>query len=1354
MILLQCTRCAECDSADYFINHSNFNCMGQPCLTFQQFSANASKLLKDDTVLRFSAGIHSSPSKGLKVVNKEKFSSIAKNMDTIITCLDSKSFQFDNVTMVTITNLTFKGCGKAYPRTNSVIIAFNSTININHCTFINSKGRIINTEFCDVTVTESVFKFSYGSVLLVKLNTTVHVTDSIYEWNLSSQFSMIYSNLSEITFKNCTFRNNSAERSSRMILIRNSTFELKQCELASNQAKMSIISSGNCTVNIDGTTFKHNSINTTGIVSLEATTSTINSSIFLNNIALNRGILRIYKGKAIIYNRLLFQRNKVKMGVVYIYQSKVEMILCSKYRSKFHKQFVIQENKAKWGVLYVLQSEMVIDQNVIIQGNNAVWNAVDFRKSTIKLNGNFLFLNNIGCILIEESPTNFIRFSKFSNNKQNKQRSSTKLRFGGAVTSIWSIVRFKGTTRFLENNSLKVGGAILAIESRLYANSNISFSDNSAKDGGALYLDNSNFICKEMCSFVSNVASSKGGAIHAINSVIHVGYEWHTLPQLMNTSTTISFINNTAKGMGGGLSLEANAKLQAPLYPKYYYDMTFNNNDASKGGAIYVNDNTNIGTCKGKQYSTCFFNIPNFYSSEREGRLKIHSNRGRFTLYGGLLDRCTQRTTLSDILNNDYKPFKMTGIDHLKSISNDPNIQQIITSDPVQICFCKDETYNCTVNNKTYKIKNGEAFNVTITAVDQVQHPVRAKIHVEHQSTNIRLGIGQQAKNIDDRCSNLTLAVYVPNVHHVFPTNLTIYADGPCGRIGISHRTLLVNILPCQCPIGFQPLNESEGCSCDCFSQLKHHKLICNQTSQTLKRQGDFWINYTNDSGTIHYIIYSHCPYDYCLPSTSNVSVNLNLPNGIDAQCAYDRTGLLCSSCKSDLSLSLGSSLCLPCPKNWPKTFVIILLGAMASGIALVMVIFLPNLTVATGTLNGLIFYANIVASNYCPLPKSSFFTVFISWLNLELGLDTCFYKGMDTYSKAWLQFAFPTYLIVVLIMVIVISRYSSRFAKLIGKRNPVATLATLILLSYTKIIRNIIDIFSVAVVHYYGFRKILWLPDANVEYLRGKHVPLFFVATIIIAIGLAYTVLLFTWQWLLKAPNYILLRWIRNTRLNLFMEANVAAYNPKHRYWSGLLLFIRVALYLEIAYYNSYEINASILTTGLIAACLLFAKTLYRNKVYKKRMIDYLDSFSYLNLLMLSIAQLYSQHNKTGQIIAAKISVSAAFLQLLFVLTYHIIITVLEIPQLSRVHLSLAQRLQRESKLIELLPLNSEQETEIRTMTRHVIPTSTEVGLSDSRDASAPEYGNSEEQGVSENSTQSNWVETDSLREPLLKEL
>jgi predicted outer membrane repeat protein len=1354
-ILLQCSRCIECDSVNYNITPSNLECLGPHCLTFQQFSANASKFLKNDTSLRFSSGVHYSPSDGLNIANKERFSTNSENMDSVITCNESRVFIFENVAKVNLTNLIFKGCGKINPKLIAVIKVINSNIHINHCTFIHSKGMVIDTKLCTLTVTGSIFRFSNGSALVVRHYATVFITNSIYEWNNSSQLPMIYVNLGKASLKHCLFRKNSPKGSVRMIYIRNSTVELRQCKLDSNRATANILLSANSIVSISETIFKQNFISSSGIVLLDNCLSTIFNSMFLRNTATISRILLVYKSKIKIYGKFIFQENIAEQQVFDIDHS--EILSISNEDVKNHGELIIQGNIASWGVFAIRHSVVQMHQTILIQGNSGDLHTVAFGKSTIKFNGDVSFINNTGCILIEESQMEFTKSNKFSGNER---ENSIIYEYGGAITSIWSTIKFNGTTRFLRNKSWKVGGAIFAIESRLYANNAIQFSNNFAEEGGALYLDNSNFMCEKECMFNDNMATLRGGAIHAINSLIYIGYEWHTPYHIPSSKQIkISIVNNTAQGEGGGLSLGVNAKLQGPLDPLYDYIINFTNNTANKGAAIYVDDSTYTGTCNNNQYSTCFFNIPYYFSRfsrEMQGKISIHSNSGKFTLYGGLLDRCIQGTSFIEILHRQYTKI---GIDSLKNISNNPDIEQMITSDPVRICFCDGETeYNCIVKSMEYESKNGEPFTATIVAVDQVERSVNATIIVEYQSAHIRLGTGQRIRNISDRCSNVTLTAYTSQ--QSISTNLTIYAKGPCKGIGISSRTLIVHILPCECPIGFEPSPKSESCSCDCSLRLKSYKVLCNQTSKSIIRQDDFWINYTqfNDSGTIkvYYVVYSHCPYDYCLLPTSNVSINLNIPNGIDAQCVDSRTGLLCSTCKSDLSLSLGSSLCLRCLKNWPTIFVIIILGAMTSGVVLVIAIFILDLTVAIGTLNGLIFYANVVASNHYSLPKSSFFSVFISWLNLELGLDTCFYKGMDSYSKAWLQFVYPTYLIVLLVMVIIMSKYSSKFAKLIGKRNPIATLATLMLLSYTKIIRNIIDIFSVAVIHYHDHHKILWLPDANIRYLHGKHIPLFFFATIIIAMGLAYTLLLFTWQWLLKAPNHKLLKWTRNTRLNLFMEANLAAHTPKHRYWTGLLLLIRVALYIEIAYHNSYETNASILATGLIAGCLLFVKALYRNKVYKKRVVDYLDSFSYLNLLVLSTAQLYNQNNMT----AAKLSVSAAFLQFLFVLTYHTIKIMLQVPCLKRLNMnsSLAQRLyKKESKPGESV-LTTSQEITMQEMAIHVTPTSSEVGLSDSKEEPTPECGDSEKYDISDSgralqSFITKWDETDGLREPLLQE-
>ena len=155
---------------------------------------------------------------------------------------------------------------------------------------------------------------------------------------------------------------------------------------------------------------------------------------------------------------------------------------------------------------------------------------------------------------------------------------------------------------------------------------------------------------------------------------------------------------------------------------------------------------------------------------------------------------------------------------------------------------------------------------------------------------------------------------------------------------------------------------------------------------------------------------------------------------------------------------------------------------------------------------------------------------MFISWLNLEFGIDMCFFPGMDTYVRTWLQLAFPAYIILLVVLVIIISSYSIRFSKLIGKKDPVATLATLILLSYARILEICFESLSVGILPYPdGTKEHLWLPDATVKYdLSGKHIPLYLAAVLILMVGLIYTALLFLWQWLLYLPDWKVFKWTR----------------------------------------------------------------------------------------------------------------------------------------------------------------------------------------------------------------------------------
>ena len=548
---------------------------------------------------------------------------------------------------------------------------------------------------------------------------------------------------------------------------------------------------------------------------------------------------------------------------------------------------------------------------------------------------------------------------------------------------------------------------------------------------------------------------------------------------------------------------------------------------------------------------------------------------------------------------------------------------------------------------------------MSLVAVDQVDHTVDANITVSLSSSDGGFDEGQQIQSVVRNCNNLTFNVFSPREDE----KLNLSPDGPCGSATLSTSHVTIEFIECTCPVGFQPL--STKCECDCDSAMSPYITECNiTTSSVLRKDTNSWITYINDTYPPEYVIYQNCPFDYCQPQTQSVTINFNLPNGADSQCAYNRTGVLCGACKEDLSLSLASSRCVPCHTHWPAVFVVILLAAAIAGILLVTALLALNMTVSVGLINGFIFYANIVSAGsavFFPSSEPSFPSVFVAWLNLDIGIDVCFIDGLDAYAKIWLQLVFPLYIISLVVIAIIVSEYSPRFAGLIGKKDPISTLATLILLSYAKLLSTTITALSSAVLDYPdGHQETVWLPDGNVPYFKGKHIPLALVALLIIIIGLPYTILLFLWQWIVRAPRWMIFKWTRNTKLNAFIASHHVPHNSKYRYWTGFLLLVRVVLYATASVTVSAKPETFSLTTIILTGGLIVFKCIRGVRVYKKSLVDLVDTALYFNLLVLSAFSQYDfKTDITKETTVAHISTIITFILFIGATFYHVILLV-----------------------------------------------------------------------------------------------
>ena len=288
---------------------------------------------------------------------------------------------------------------------------------------------------------------------------------------------------------------------------------------------------------------------------------------------------------------------------------------------------------------------------------------------------------------------------------------------------------------------------------------------------------------------------------------------------------------------------------------------------------------------------------------------------------------------------------------------------------------------------KTYP---GLEINTSIATVGYYGGTSPGVVLVSAQHATLVRYYGQ---NVTTNCFQLQILL-----QNTFSTTalVDIRVDGGLQGWGVS---IGVDIL--ECPIGFTEISSGQ-CHCEQFLDTSNVQCNLSATSFLFLRSGNSWFAYNNNTQCI--IGTTNCPFDYC--NRSNVSFNIMEP---DRQCVGNRVGILCGQCQSHLSIMLGSNRCGTC-SNW---YLFLLPVFALAGIVLVAVLMFLNLSVSVGTINGLLFYAYMVKANedfFFPNGSVPVVSQFISWLNLDLGIEVCLFDGLDGYWNTWLQFAFPAY--------------------------------------------------------------------------------------------------------------------------------------------------------------------------------------------------------------------------------------------------------------------------------------------------------------------------------------------------------
>ena len=236
------------------------------------------------------------------------------------------------------------------------------------------------------------------------------------------------------------------------------------------------------------------------------------------------------------------------------------------------------------------------------------------------------------------------------------------------------------------------------------------------------------------------------------------------------------------------------------------------------------------------------------------------------------------------------------------------------------------------------------------------------------------------------------------------------------------------------------------------------------------------------------------------------------------------------------------------------------------------------------------------------------------------------------------------------------ISDRSTRVTKFLGS-SPVPVLATLLLLSYAKILRTIIALLSLTTLYYPYNTQIVWVHDANIP--LTKYIPLALVAVLfLIFLFLPYTLLLLVGQWLQPKSHLCFLSWIRSPKVTAILDSYHAPYKLKHRYWTGLLLLLRCAMFLVFAFNVTGDdsINLLVISSTALGTAVAFGLI---GMVYKCWYLNALELSFILNLGILAAATYHVNQSGGSQAAVAYTSVGIAFLTFVGIVVYHIFLRI-----------------------------------------------------------------------------------------------
>ena len=683
--------------------------------------------------------------------------------------------------------------------------------------------------------------------------------------------------------------------------------------------------------------------------------------------------------------------------------------------------------------------------------------------------------------------------------------------------------------------------------------------------------------------------------------------------------------------------------------------VNFTGNQAKAyGGAIYSS------TTRGNHFTkaACTFQVNE--GEYEDVKVLFQSNTAMFfgnSVYSTSLYNCYMHNQL-------LGPGQLTSI--YKAIFNTSLPKDILFTDAVTIGYC---------NRSSYGSYPGGTIQILLKAENALNDSTHAAVIV-----SAALSTYDGFRNIDWWFSEKNLLQISGNGSGCTIVNITIHTKDPKtvdiegGHFGFllfliegSNIFTRIDIQLHSCPPGFtHDISNTGSCICsDIIRNLTDSTPTCDINTKSISRPTkSSWMGLIELKNDTSFAVGLTCYSDYCDSNSSFNMITVNqegsfklssssVPGSTSSLCMGHRTGTLCGSCTDGYSIVFGSSECKQCTNWWLLT----LLAYAAAGPLLIFMMYYLNLTLAFGTVYGIIFYAQVVnvgildALNSSSHSLSRLLLIFLSFLNLGLGFPLCFYDGMTELWKAGLNLLFPLYLFMIIVLLIIVCRFSVKLSNKIASSS-IQVSTTVVYLSFARLLSSIISAFKPAVIHLTksthnlteSARLMVWYWDGSIAYGSVGHVILMIVTSVIVFPLLVSYLFLLLFPKLLRC-NQKLNEWTRP-----IIETIKAPYKEGRHYWFVARLLVIIFMYIVY----SIEPYVSIINVTVILVLIFTVISQAIFNPYKSRLINLLDCWLLLNLTFLFTALYNSNGSSNAQNISFDLAVALFFITFLCIILYH----------------------------------------------------------------------------------------------------